>query len=439
MERQALAARAEKGVAAQRRMLAFTSRDKRGILNAIADELEKNRDELLAVNAADVTDAIARGRSPGFLDRLTLTDHRVSNMIRAFRMLADLKDPIGEQISRWIRPNGLEIVRQRVPIGLVGVALESRPHVVALAAATCLKVNNAVMVVSDDEAARTNAVLARGIRDGGLALGLPPDAIQVVSSADNLRDCRILTSLEGLVDVVILRGSHSFVSDLVERAKVPVLKHRGGNCHVYVDCDRPKPGVDPDVPLTEANCNCIAVDKAVDVVINSRCFEPYACNSAGVVLVHRDIAGRFLPALRERAEADGVILHGDDSVRAWLPDVRPAEPGDWSMLRKDIILTIGLVDHVEAAIAHINGHGSHLADAIVSEDDATIRQFMREVDSATVYANAATCFTDGGEYGMGAEIGISTDKLNVRGPIGLEDLTTTKYLVLGSGQTRGGG
>ena len=437
MQKEHLTELAEKASAAQRIMLGFSSRKKRDILYAIADELEKNRDEVLTINAADVADAIARGRSPGFLDRLTLTEHRYGNIVRAFRVIADSKDPIGELISRWIRPNGLEIVRKRVPIGLIGIALESRPHVIALATATCFKVNNAVMVVSDDEARKTNEILTRSIRDGGAAFGLPPDALQVFCSDDNLHDCRILTSLEGLVDVAILRGSLSFVNDLVEHAKIPVLRHSGGLCHVYVDCDRLKAGADENSTVDATSYNMVDIKMAVDVIVNSRCFEPYACNAANVVLIHKEIAEKLLPALEARAESAQIELYGDEAILKLLPSAKPAEPEDWYMPRKEIVLTLGMVDSVEQAIARINKCGSHLSDTIISDDDATQNIFMREVDSAAVYANAATCFTDGGEYGMGAEVGLSTDKLNARGPIGLEDLTSTKYIVFGSGQTRG--
>ncbi len=437
MQKEHLTELAEKASAAQRIMLGFSSRKKRDILYAIADELEKNRDEVLAVNAADVAEAVARGRSTGFLDRLTLTEYRYGNMVRAFRVIADSKDPIGELISRWIRPNGLEIVRKRVPIGLIGIALESRPHVIALATATCFKVNNAVMVVSDDEAKKTNEILTKSIRDGGATFGLPADALQVFCSDDNLHDCRILTSLEGLVDVAILRGSLSFVNDLVEHAKIPVLKHSGGLCHVYVDCDRIKAEADKNAPVDNTSYNMVDIKMAVDIIVNSRCFEPYACNAASVVLIHKDIAKKLLPVLRERADASQIELHGDGEILKLLPSAKPAEPEDWCTPRKEIVLTLGMVDSVEQAIAHINKCGSHLSDTIISDDDATQNIFMREVDSAAVYANASTCFTDGGEYGMGAEVGLSTDKLNARGPIGLEDLTSTKYSVFGSGQTRG--
>lgn len=462
MNKERLQKLAEDAAAAQRMMLGFSSRKKRDMLYAIADELEKHREEILAVNGRDVSSAVSRGRSSGFLDRLTITELRFSNIVRAFRVIADSKDPIGEQISRWIRPNGLEIIRKRVPIGVVGIALESRPHVVALASAICFKVNNAVMVVSDDEAKNTNELLANAIRNGGAASGLPGDALQLVCSDDNLHDCRILTSLEGLVDVAILRGSHVFVNDLVEHAKIPVLKHRGGLCHVYVDCNRKRqdenapneeaqaavlgpPKVIYKVPSRElgagepcggADC-VIDIKMALDIVVNSRCYEPYACNAANVVLVHQCIAPTFLPALAERAKASGIELHGDEAVCRILPSAKPADADEWRSPRKEMVLTVGMVESIEDAVSHINECGSHLSDSIVSEDPGAQNFFMRDVDSAAVYANASTCFSDGGEFGMGAEIGLSSDKLNARGPIGLEDLTSTKYMVRGNGQTRG--
>ncbi len=437
MEKEQIQKLAEKARDAQRILLGFSSRKKRDMLYAIADELEKRRDEILAVNAQDVVSAVARGRSYGFLDRLTITEHRFGNIVRAFRVIADSKDPIGEQISRWIRPNGLEIIRKRVPIGVVGLAIESRPHVVALASATCFKVNNAVMVVSDDEAKGTNEILAKAIRDGGAGFGLPPEALQLVCSSENLLDCRVLTSLEGIIDVAILRGSHSFVSDLVEHARVPVLKHSGELCHIYVDCDRPKPGVDAGAPVTSANYNLVDIKMALGIIVNSRCYEPYSCNSTNVVLVHQDIAPKFLPELAKAAQANGIELHGDEAAIRILPAIKPADSNEWRRPRKEIILAVGIVASVEEAIAHINEYGSHLADSIISDDDATQNLLMREVDSAAVYTNASTCFTDGGEFGMGAEVGLSTDKLNARGPIGLEDLTSMKYIVRGNGQTRG--
>ena len=453
---------AESASAAHRQMLGFTSRKKRDILYSIADELESCREEILEANKKDISESRSRGRSEAFLDRLSITEHRFGNLVRAFRVIADSKDPIGEQISRWIRPNGLEIVRQRVPIGVIGIALESRPHVIALASAICFKVNNAVVVVGDGESSRTCKCLARVIRNGGERRGLPADALQVLCSDDNLLDGRILTSLEGLVDVAILRGDPAFATDLTAHARIPVLKHTGGLCHIYVDCDRMKPpaGGPPrvsaaapgfstakaalEIPSPEAGAlpagdpqvNPVDIDSAVEIVMNSRCAEPYSCNSANVVLVHKNIASRFLMALAVKAEAEDVELHGDDRAVALLPVKILADADEWRNPRKEIVITIGIVDSLEDAIEHINKLGSHLSDTILSSDIGAQNVFMRDVDSAAVYSNASTNFTDGGEFGMGAEIGLSNDKLFARGPIGLEDLTSTKYIVRGSGQTR---
>ena len=462
MDKDAIQKLALRARAAQRVMLGFSSRKKRDILAAIADALERAREAILAANAEDLAEAVSRGRPAGFVDRLTLSEARFANVVRAFRVIADSKDPIGEQISRWIRPNGLEIVRKRVPVGLVGIALESRPHVVALASAICFKVNNAVMVIGDEEARRTSELLAATIRAGGAASGLPPEALQLVCTEDNLLASRFMTSLEGIVDVAIPRGSLSFVSDIVEHARIPVLKHRGGLCHVYVDCDRRR----PDAPATgdDASAGAMAISKvvcsvpspelgpaspgdsgagrvdiakAVAIVLNSRCYEPFACNAASVVLLHRRIAPAFLPALEAAAADKGVVLHGDEAVRRILPAAAPADADEWRTPRKDLSLTLGVVDTIDEAVSRINECGSHLSDSIVSADEGAQNYFMREVDSAAVYSNASTCFSDGGEFGMGAEIGLSTDKLNARGPIGLEDLTSMKYLVRGDGQTRG--
>lgn len=453
---------AESASFAHRQMLGLTSRKKRDILYSIADELESCRDEILSANKKDVAESKSRGRSEAFLDRLSITELRFSNLVRAFRVIADSKDPIGEQISRWIRPNGLEIVRRRVPIGVVGIALESRPHVVALAAAICFKVNNAVVVVGDSESSRTCKCLSKVIRNGGERSGLPADALQVLCSEDNLIDGRILTSLEGLVDLAILRGDLAFVTDLTAHARIPVLKHTGGLCHIYIDCDRIKPPAgDPppvsaaapgfstakaalEVPSPEAGAlpagdqkvNPVDLDSAVEIVINSRCLDPYSCNSANVVLVHKNIASRFLPTLALRAEAEHVELHGDERAVALLPGMQLADADEWHNPRKEVAITIGIVDSLEDAIEHINNLGSHLSDTIISPDIGAQNVFMRDVDSAAVYSNASTNFTDGGEFGMGAEIGLSNDKLFARGPIGLEDLTSTKYIVRGSGQTK---
>ncbi|MGI5869874.1 MAG: gamma-glutamyl-phosphate reductase [Kiritimatiellia bacterium] len=464
MDKDQIRSLALKAREAQRTMLGFSSRKKRDILTAIADELERAREAILAANAEDLADSVARGRPAGFIDLLTLTESRLVDVVRAFRVIADSKDPIGEQISRWIRPNGLEIVRKRVPVGLVGIALESRPHVVPLACAVCFKVNNAVMVIGDEETRRTNEILVETIRTGGASAGLPLDALQLLCTEDNLLASRYMATLDGIVDVAIPRGGHSFVSDIMEHARIPVLRHRGGLCHVYVDCNRRRPEAPavarkddeaagsleipkvvatvPSLPLDpsappDAVGSRIDLAAAVAIVVNSRCHEPFACNSASVVLVHRHIAPSFLPELEKAAAENGMTLYGDEGARSVLPGILPAEADMWRTPRRDLTLTIGIVDSIDEAVSRINDCGSHLSDSIVSEDEGAQNYFVREVDSAVVFTNASTCFADGGEFGMGAEIGLSTDKLNARGPIGLEDLTSMKYLVRGGGQTRG--
>jgi glutamate-5-semialdehyde dehydrogenase len=333
--------------------------------------------------------------------------------VHAFRTIADLKDPIGEQVSRWIRPNGLEIVRVRVPIGVVGVAFESRPHVVANAAALCLKVGNALLLVGDNDARRTGEALVAAIHAGGERKGLPPDAVQAVFS-DDPATYRDLARMQGLVDVLLPRGGRNFVDDIVDYASVPVLKHLGGACHVYVDASA-------------------RVEMAAEIIRDGRCNEPYACNSADTVLIHRSIAATFVPALTASGFCRRVRLRVDDEARALLPqDAATAHDPD-----AELDLTLAIVRDVEEAIERVNRDGSHVADAIVAEDGDTSERFLREVDSACVLVNASPRFADGGEFGMGAEIGFSTDKLHARGPLGLEELTSTKYLVEGKGQVRG--
>lgn len=463
MEQTTLQTLAEKAREAQRMIRGFSSRKKRDILNAMAEALENSQEAILEANECDLAEAMARGRSASYLDRLTITAARYANMVRAFHVIADSKDPIGEQVSRWIRPNGLEIVRKRCPIGLVGVALESRPIVVAFATALCMKVNNAVLVVGDEEAKRTTEMLAATLRAGGVQGGLPPEALQVICSDDSLTDCRTLVSLEGLVDLVIPRGSRAFVRDIVAHARIPVLKHCDGICHVYIDCERDpiecvgaseeleafssaskstpsQPGLERSVEeQTDASFEAERVagfERAAELVINSRCYEPYSCNAASVVLVHQRVASRFLPILQRVANDIGIVLHGDTRVCDILPTVEPAGIEEWRTPWMELVLTVGIVDSIEEAVGCINQFGAHLSDTIITEDEGAESYFMREVDSAVVLANAATCFANGGEFGMGAEVGLCTDKLTARGPIGFEALTSLKYCVAGRGQLR---
>ncbi len=401
---------AERSCAAARHLLTLSPRRKRTLLSAIADTLDDREEQILACNALDLDDARARGRDAGTLERLDISAARYSAMVRSFRTIADLKDPTGEKISRWIRPNGLEIVRVRVPIGVVGVPFQSRPHVVANAAALCFKIGNAVILVGDLDTRRTGEALLGAIREGGEPKGLPPHAIQGLFT-DDPSVVQELARLQGLVNLLIPRGSHAFVAGIVDHATVPVLKHLGGVCHIYVDADA-------------------RIDMAVDVLRDARCIEPYACNSVGTVLIHHDALPEFKAALL----ADADLRH----VR-WTGEAAPGTGEDSGSAddASDLSLQWVCVADTASAVQYINSRGSHLSDAIITESEAARDYFLRHVDSACVCVNASPRFADGDEFGMGAEIGFSTDKLHARGPLGLEELTSAKYLVQGKGQLRG--
>ena len=358
----------------------------------------------------------AAGLSDAMLDRLLLTDRRIEAMISGVRALIGLKDPVGQKISRWIRPNGLIIQKVRVPIGVIGIIFESRPNVAVDAAALCFKTSNAVILRGGKEALESNKVLVELLQTGGSRKGLPPHSIQLITTTDH-DAVRELVQLEGRVDLVIPRGGEALIRAVTEQSYVPVIKHYKGVCHAFVDA-----AADPA--------------KALDIIENAKCSRPGVCNALEKVLVHEKIAAEFLPKLAARMAERSVELRGDDSARAIVPAIKPAAPADWDEEYLDLILTIGVVPTLEAAIAHINRHGSHHSDTILSEDEKAQDAFLEQVDSACVYANASTRFTDGGEFGMGAEIGISTDKLHARGPMGLEELTTYKYVVRGDGQIR---
>lgn len=406
----------ERAAAAARALALLSPRKKNLILEAMADELDARRDAVLAANREDMEAARAAGLSAALLDRLALDEKRVAGMVKAIRAVTGLKDPVGARISRWIRPNGLVIHKVRVPIGVIAVIYEARPNVTADAAALCFKTSNAVILRGGKEARRSCAAIAEALQAGGERRGLPPGAIQFVSNPD--RDAvRELVQLEGLVDLVIPRGGESLIRAIVEQARVPVIKHFKGVCHLYVD-----ESADQEMALRIAE--------------NAKCQRPGVCNAIEKLLVHEKIAPVFLPRVVERLGARGVEFRGDEAARAIAPTIKPAEEADWTAEYLELILTVKIVPDVRAAAAHINRYGSHHSDAIVAENEAHQKIFTDEVDSAAVYVNASTRFTDGGEFGMGAEIGISTDKLHARGPMGLEELTTYKYVIWGEGQVR---
>ena len=406
----------DRAVAASRALAKLMPRKKNAILEAMSAELDARRDALKAANAKDMEEGKKAGLTAALLDRLLLNDARIDGMIKGIRSVVGLKDPVGSRISRWIRPNGLVIQKIRVPIGVIAIIYESRPNVTADAACLCIKTSNAVILRGGKESIHSNLAIADALQAGGQKKGLPEHSVQLVATTD--RDAvRELVRLEGRVDLAIPRGGESLIRAVAEEALVPVIKHYKGVCHVYVD--------------DTAN-----FDMALNIIENAKCQRPAVCNAIEKVLVNAKVAQAFLPKMAERLQARNVELRGDAASRAIVPAMKEATEEDWYAEYLDLILAVKVVPDVHAAIEHINKYGSHHSDAIISEDEKNQEAFTQGVDSATVYVNASTRFTDGGEFGMGAEIGISTDKLHARGPMGLEELTTYKYVILGNGQIR---
>ena len=401
------------------RLLALCSTgQKNAALQAMADAIESAEPSILAANTKDLEAAPGYGLNESAVDRLRLTPNRIRTMAKGVREVADLPDPVGEVIRAWTRPNGLKITKLRVPIGVVGIIYESRPNVTADAAVLCLKSGNACILRGGKESIHSNLAIAAALSTGAENAGLSPDVIQLVPFTD--RDgVRLLAQMDRYLDVIVPRGGHALIEAVVEHARMPVIKHYHGVCHVFVDST-----ADPAM--------------AEQIVLNAKCQRPGVCNAMETLLVHRDIAERFLPLVAASLLAKGVELRGDARTREVLGgDVRPATDEDWTAEYLELILSIRVVDSLEQAVDHIENYGSHHTDSIVTSDTVEARKFLAAVDSATVLWNASTRFSDGGEFGFGAEIGISTDKLHARGPMGLEELTTYKYLVEGTGQVRG--
>lgn len=405
-----------RAVTASRTLALLSARKKNTILQSMADEIETTREIIKETNAKDVDAGEKAGLSSALLDRLLLTDARIDAMAAGLRDVACLKDPVGRTLRRWTRPNGLTIQKIRVPIGVIGIIYESRPNVTADAAALCFKTANAVILRGGKEAVSSNLAIVQALQTGGRKKGLPDHAIQLISTTD--RDAvRELVQMEGLIDLVMPRGGEALIRAVTEQARVPVIKHYKGVCHVYVD-----EKADPDM--------------ALQIIENAKCQRPGVCNAIETLLVHEKIAEHFLPRVAQVLEARGVELRGDTLSRAIVPSMKAATNDDWTAEYLDLILAVRVVTSVKMAIDHINRYGSHHSDAIITESNAARKLFTDQVDSAAVYVNASTRFTDGGEFGMGAEIGISTDKLHARGPMGLEELTTYKYIISGHGQIR---
>lgn len=385
-------------------------------LKEMAKALRRRAKAVLAANAVEVAAARAAGRTSAFVDRLTLTPERLEGVARALEKVASLPDPVGETTEFARRPNGLVIRKMRVPLGVVAIIYESRPGVTADAAGLCLKSGNAAVLRGGKEAVRTNAEIAAALRGGLRAAGLPPGSVGFVDDPDRAAVRRLL-ALDSLIDLVIPRGGPELTVAVRRESLIPVLAHDKGLVHVYVDA-----GAD--------------LDMAVAVAFNAKAERPGVCNAMETLLVHRAIARRFLPRMAARFAAAGVELRGCPETRRVLPDAKPAADADWDTEYLDLILSIKVVASFDAAVAHIARHGSGLAEAIVTDDAKAAARFLREVDAGAVYWNASTRFTDGGEFGLGAEMGISTQKLHARGPVGLVGLTCEKYVVTGRGQTR---
>jgi glutamate-5-semialdehyde dehydrogenase len=407
---------ADRARAASRALGVARGEAKNRWLLASAEAIKARAGEILAANGRDVEAAPGFGLDTAAVDRLRLDPKRLEAIGKALVEVAGLPDPVGEVIESSLRPNRLEVTRIRVPLGVIFMIFESRPNVTADAAALCVKSGNAAILRGGKEAIHTNRALQRVLADELPRCGLPSDAVQLVSTTDRAAVGHLL-KMPDRIDLAIPRGGEGLIRRVVEEAQMPVLKHYTGNCHVYVDASAD-------------------LDMAVRVTLNSKAQRPGVCNAAETLLVHRAIAPAFLPRVAEALAKAGVELRGDEASRAIVPSMTPARPDDWDTEYLDLILAVGLVDSIDAAMEHIARHGSGHTEAILTRDLASARRFVAEVDSSAVMVNTSTRFNDGGQLGLGAEIGISTDKYHARGPCGLRELTTSKWVVYGDGQVR---
>ncbi len=390
---------------------------KNAALLAMADAVWARREAILTANADDVARAEREGATAAFLDRLTLTPARINGMVEGIRAIAELPDPVGSVIAAWDRPNGLQIERVRTPLGVIGVIYESRPNVTADAGALCVKAGNAVILRGGSDSHASSRAIHGALVVGLEAAGLPGDAIQLVPTTDRAAVGAMLSGLEGTIDVIIPRGGKSLVARVQAEARVPVFAHLEGINHVYVHA-------------------AADLEMAREIILNAKLRRTGVCGSAETLLVDRAVAATHLQPLVEALSARGCEIRGDEATRAVLPAALPATETDWSTEYLDAIISVKVIDGLDAAIAHVETYGSHHTDAIVTEDAAAAARFLGEVDSAIVLWNASTQFADGGEFGMGAEIGIATGKMHARGPVGVEQLCSFKYRVTGTGQTR---
>jgi glutamate-5-semialdehyde dehydrogenase len=403
---------AERSRDASRALAKLDAETKNSLLRAMADGIEKSADRIQSANAKDLEAGMKAGLTVAMLDRLTLTDKRISEMAKGVREVAALPDPVGKTISEWTRPNGMRIQKVRVPIGVILIIYESRPNVTADAGCLCFKTGNAVILRGGSEAIHSNLAIA----DAMNVPGLPANSITVVPTTDRAAIDELL-QLDELINLCIPRGGEGLIRAVAEKSRIPVIKHYKGVCHVYVDRDAD-------------------FDMAEKIVVNAKCQRPGVCNAIETLLIDEKIADRFLPRVAKALAEKKVELRGDERTRQLLPSAKPATEDDWYAEYLDLILAVRVLNGVDEAVDHITKYGSAHSDAIVTGNKATAEKFLREVDSSSVFWNASTRLADGGQYGFGAEIGISTDKLHARGPMGLEELTSYKFVVVGDGQLR---
>ncbi len=409
-------AKGRRAQTASARLSVMDREQKDRILLAMAEAVEGSKERMLEANARDVTAAEKRGASATPIDRLLLDEARIADMAEGLRTVARLPDPVGEVIGGWRLPNGLEISKVRVPLGVVGIIYESRPNVTVDAAGLCLKAGNATLLRGGSDAIGSNVALAGILNEAGAREGLPEGAIEIIETADREAAAELMRLTE-YVDVLIPRGGGGLIKRVKEESTVPVIETGEGNCHVYVD-------------------GTADLDQAEAIVVNAKCQRPSVCNAAETLLVHREVAACFLPRVGAKLREMGVELRGCEETLRHLPEARPAGEEDWRTEFLSLILAVKVVADVGEAIGHISRYGTKHSEAILTEDLRNARRFTREVDAAAVYVNASTRFTDGGQFGMGAEIGISTQKLHARGPMGLSELTSYKYVIVGEGQIR---
>ncbi len=419
--RQLILSFGQRARAAARTLARTSSEVKNRGLQGMADELEAAQEEILAANATDLERARAGGLSGALLERLTLSPKRLAEMAAGVRQVAELPDPVGETIKQWTLPNGLHITKKRVPIGVVGIIYESRPNVTSDAAVLCTKTGNATILRGGSESIHSNVAIAAALSRGGARAGLPADAILLVPVTDR-EAVKHLCAMDQYLDVIVPRGGKGLIETVVEHARMPVIKHYDGICILYVDAAA-------DLAMAER------------IVLNAKCQRPGVCNAVETVVVHRSALRDFLATTGKALVAAGVELRCDptaleEAAALHISGVVAARAEDFRTEFLELVLALKVVDTLAEAIEHIEQHGSHHSDGIITADDSSAERFLAEVDSATVYWNASTRFTDGGEFGFGAEIGISTDKLHARGPMALEELTTYKYQLRGTGQVR---